>query len=309
MNCAEVRLDEFLDGELPEPDRTGVETHLSSCAMCRSELERSRRLEAVLRSLPASPNTGAGEASPGFPDVDRFVQGVRSRSRRRVPPPWLLAAAALLLVAGLVGLLREGGAVDVAAELSRFAQKPSPEIEDRIRSTGPAGLAALESALNGGDVRRQFAAASLLFKLADGPTRDRVLARYQQKKEAASGWTLSEPGTDDEDSELVPVAVSLAVNGQDARALAMLQKLNRLNRAAQHRIVEAVVTLLHSTNVEVQSHALEIVKKLDIEFPLPALVELLDSPELGQEALRFLKQETKKDFGLDKQAWLKAIGG
>jgi hypothetical protein len=39
------------------------------------------------------------------------------------------------------------------------------------------------------------------------------------------------------------------------------------------------------------------------------VVDLLDSPELGEEALRFLRQETKQDFGRDKPAWLKAIGG
>ena len=72
--------------------------------------------------------------------------------------------------------------------------------------------------------------------------------------------------------------------------------------------VDSVVTLLHSTNVDIQRHALEIVKKLEIEFPLSAVVDLLDSPELGEEALRFLRQETKQDFGKDKQAWLKAIG-
>jgi hypothetical protein len=309
MNCADVRLDEFLDGELEGADRAGVEAHLASCPECRSELERSRKLEGVLRSIPASVRASAGKPSPEYPDADRFVQSVRFRSRRPELRPWMPAAAALLIAAGFLALLRGRAEVDVAAELSRYAQKPSPEIEDRIRTTGPLGLAALESALDGGEVRIQFAAASLLFKLADGSTRDRVLARYQQRKESASNWTLSEPGTDDEDSELVPVAVSLAVNGQDSRALAMLKKLNRLNGAAQRRIVDAVVTLLHSTNVEVQRHALEIVKKLDIEFPLSALVELLDSPELGDEALRFLKQETKKDFGLDKQAWLKAIGG
>ncbi|HVR83896.1 MAG TPA: anti-sigma factor [Planctomycetota bacterium] len=299
MNCGEVRLDEYLDGELEEADRAGVETHLSSCEACRSDLDRSRKLEGVLRSVPA----GAA------PDADRFVQSVRLRTRRPAPRPWMLAAAAVLLAAAGVVLLRGPAAVDVAADLSRYAEKPAPEIENRIQSTGAAGLAILEAALDRGDVRIQFAAASLLFKLADGPTRERVLARYQQKKEPASPWTLSEPGSDDEDSELVPVAVSLAVSGQDGRALAILQKLNRLNRAAQRKIVEAVVTLLHSTNVDVQRHALEIVQKLDIEFPLSALVELLDSPELGDEALRVLRQETKKDFGRDKQAWLKAIGG
>ena len=119
---------------------------------------------------------------------------------------------------------------------------------------------------------------------------------------------LSEPGTDDSDDELVSVTVSLAVGGQDRWAMNVLRKLNRLNLQAQRKIVDSVVTLLHSTDVEIQRHALEIVKRLEIEFPLSAVVDLLDSPELGEEALRFLRQETRKDFGKDKQAWLKAIG-
>jgi hypothetical protein len=299
MSCTELRLDEYLDGELSAADRADVEGHLASCTACRAELERSRKLEVVLRSV----TTGAA------PDADRFVQSVRLRSRRPSLRPLALAAGLLLAVAGLVYMASGGDPVDVDAELARYAEKPSPDVEQRIKSAGPAALAELENALESGNVRVQFAAASLLFKLADGPTRDRVLARYQQKKEPAGAWTLSEPGTDDSDSEMVPIAVSLAVNGQDSRALAVLQKLHRLNRKAQLKIVDSVVTLLHSTNVDVQRHALEIVKKLDIEFPLPAIVELLDSPELGDEALRFLRQETKKDFGRDKQAWLRAIGG
>ncbi|HZE99585.1 MAG TPA: zf-HC2 domain-containing protein [Planctomycetota bacterium] len=296
MTCVDLRLDEYLDGELEEADRAAVEQHLSACATCRAEAESSRKLEGVLRSV------SAGAA----PDADRFVQSVRLRSRRTARLPWALAAAAAVLVASLF-IFPGGGAVDVRAELARYAEKPSPEIEKRIQSAGPRGLATLEGALEDADVRVQFAAASLLFKLADGPTRDRVLARYQQRKEPNGSWTLSEPGTDDSDAELVPVAVSLAVNGQDERALAILRKLNRLSLQAQRQTVDAVVTLLHSTNVDIQRHALEIVKQLDIEFPLRALVELLDSPELGGEALRFLKQETKQDFGRDKQAWLKAI--
>jgi hypothetical protein len=299
MNCAELRLDEYLDGELAEADRAAAERHLESCAACRAELERSRKLEGVLRSV----SVGAA------PDADRFVQSVKARSRRPSYVPWALAAAALIAALGLAVLYSPTDRVDVWAELARYAEKPSTDIETRLRSTGPAGLAALEAALQTGDVKIQFAAASILFKLADGATRDRVLARFQQRPQPASAWTLSEPGADDEDAELVPIAVSLAVDGHDSRALAVLQKLNRLSLQAQRKIVESVVTLLHSTNVDVQRHALEIVKLLDIEFPLSSVVELLDSPELGEEALRFLRQETKKDFGKDKAAWLKAIGG
>jgi hypothetical protein len=301
MNCADVRLDEYLDGELADADRAGVDAHLASCGACRSELERSRKLEAVLRRLPA----GAA------PDADRFVQSVRLRSQK--PPFRLLgiaAAAAVLVVGFLWGLsIPAPGAQDVASAVREYSEKPSADVEQRLKAGGAEALKTLESLVNSADGKMQFAAATLLFKLADAPTRDRVLAVYQQRKETESTWTLGEPGTDDDDTELVPVAVSLAVNGQDARALAVLRKLNRLSLAAQRKIVDAVVTLLHSTNVDVQRHALEIVKTLDVEFPLPAVVELLDSPELGDEALRFLKKETKKDFGRDKQAWLKAIGG
>ena len=298
MNCAELRLDEYLDGELAGADRAAVEEHLASCAACRSELERSKKLEAVLRSVPS------GDA----PDADRFLQALRSRSRRSSEARWALAAAALIAVAGLTTFAFREDPVDVRGELAKYSVKPTAEIENRIRSAGPAGLAQLEGALDDREVKIQFSAAALLFKLSDDRTRERVLTRYQQKKESSGTWTLSEPGADDSDDELVPVTVSLAVDGQDRWAMNVLKKLNRLNRQAQHQIVDSVVTLLHSTNVEIQRHALEIVKKLEIEFPLSAVVDLIDSPELGEEARRFLRQETKKDFGRDKEAWLKAIG-
>jgi hypothetical protein len=301
MTCAELRLDEYLDGELAEADRAVVEAHLASCASCRGELEQSRKLEKVLRSVPA----GAA------PDTDRFLASVRARSAaRRAWIPWSLAAAAAVLI--MVGVSRiklvHAPWQDDFAIVAQYSNQPSAALEEQLRARGPEALKTLESIMNGGHGRMQFAAATLLFKLADGPTRERVLAQYQQKKETNGTWTLSEPGTDDSDDELVPITVSLAVDGQDRWAMNVLKKLNRLNLQAQHQIVDSVVTLLHSTNVDIQRHALEIVKKLEIEFPLTALVDLLDSPELGDEALRFLRQETKKDFGKDKQAWLKAIG-
>lgn len=299
MNCADLRLDEYLDGELAEAERAVVESHLASCAGCRAELESSRKLESVLKSVP----TGA------IPNADRFFESVRSRSRRPAAPRWAIAAALFVGITGIVIFSLKGGTVDVRAELAKYAEKPSAEAESRIRSAGAEGLKTLEASLDDGNVKVQFAAASLLFKMADGATRDRVLARFQQRKEPAAAWTLNEPGADDSDDELVPVAVSLAVDGQQRWALSVLQKLHRLNRQTQNKIVDSVVTLLHSTDVDIQRHALEIVKKLDIEFPLTAVVDLLDSPELGTEALRFLKQETKKDFGKDKEAWRKAITG
>jgi len=302
MNCAELRLDEYLDGELAEADRAVVEAHLASCAACRMELERSKKLEKVLRSVPAAKT---------LPDEDRFVASIRARSAsRRSWIPWSLAAAAAMLIllgVSRIKLFHETWQDDIEI-VAHYANQPSPALEEQLRARGPEALKTLESLMNGANGRMQFAAATLLFKLADCPTRDRVLAHYQQKKDTNGPWTLSEPGTDDSHNELIPITVSLAVDGQDRWAMNVLKKLNRLNLQAQHQIVDSVVTLLHSTNVEIQRHALEIVKKLEIEFPLSAVVDLLDSPELGEEALRFLRRETKKDFGKDKQAWLKAIG-
>ena len=83
----------------------------------------------------------------------------------------------------------------------------------------------------------------------------------------------------------------------------VLRRLNRLDRLARGKVVESVVTLLHSVNPKVQKLALDIVKELEIEFPLSAIVDLLDQPELGDEALRILREATKKNFGKDKSAW------
>src|SRR2546425_619153 len=76
------------------------------------------------------------------------------------------------------------GSTDVCAELARYAAKNDmDQAEARIRAAGPAALPALERALDDADIKIQFAAATLLFKLADEPTRDRVLSRFQARGE------------------------------------------------------------------------------------------------------------------------------
>lgn len=299
MTCADVRLDEYLDGELDEPVRRGVEAHLASCPECRGELEKSRGLESLLqRAVP----------SGAAPDTDRFLQLLQSRSRRRGGWAFAVAAAALLGVLSIVLSSLRSRPVDVREQLVLYSQKKDMDgAESRIRAAGAAALPVLERALDDADVTIQFAAATLLFKLSDEKTRDRVLARFQQGGEKGGGWTLMPVGLEEEDVEIIPVAVSLASEGQERWAMDVLKRLNRLDRLARGKVVESVVTLLHSTNVKVQKLALDIVKELEIEFPLPAIVDLLDSPELGDEALRILREATKKDFGKDKEAWKKAV--
>ncbi|MFN3484222.1 MAG: hypothetical protein ACK44W_01880, partial [Planctomycetota bacterium] len=121
-------------------------------------------------------------------------------------------------------------------------------------------------------------------------------------------WTLAEPGMEEEDVELVPVAVSMAVEGRSPAALEMLRKLRRLNLEAEEQIVQAVVRLLKSEDPRVQAIGLDLVKNLDLDFPLAAVVELLDSRELGEPALKVLREITGKDFGKDKDAWRRTLG-
>jgi hypothetical protein len=296
MTCEDARLDEYMDGELDAAARAAVDGHLAACAACRAELERLGKLEALLKRVPAG--------AP--PDAERFLAGVRSRSRR--PFPWRLAAAAAVLLAVGALFLRPGpaGPADVAAYLA----SPSPQLEMRIRQAGPSILPAVEGYLDAPDVKQQFAAAALLFRLldpaksADAATLARVTARFQAP--AREGWILADLGAEEEDVETVPIAISALETGE-AWGVDALRHLNRMHKQAQQRVVGAVVTLLKSDNPQIQKRALEIVKELDIEFPLTAVVDLLDSPDLGAEAQRILRRATGKDHGRDKRAWLKAL--
>lgn len=296
MTCGNARLEEYLDGELAAADRAPLEAHLESCADCRAELERLRKLEALLRRVPAG--------AP--PDADRFLADLRARSRR--PVPWrFLAAAAALLAAGAAYFASRPGP-DVAALVDACLKSPAPALEARLRAAGPAALREVESRLAAPDVVAQAGAAALLFRLLD-PVRDaavlaRVTARFQAP---AREWVLEDLGAEESDVETVPIAVSSALEGGDGWSMDALRHLNRMHREAQQKVVGAVVTLLKSDKPAIQRRALEIVQELDIEFPLTAVVDLLDSPDLGAEALRILRRATGRDFGPDKRAWWQAL--
>lgn len=296
MSCAEICLDEYLDGELDAAARGVVEAHLAGCAACRESLESSRRLERLLLS-----------ARPGSrPDAERFLAGIRARTRRRVDLRAIAAAAAAAAFLGVLASSIRDSRADVRAALERFARAPSAGDEALLRAAGPAGWAVLEEALDSPDVRLQFAAATLLFRLGDEATRGRVLARFGNRP-SEGAWTLAEPGVEEEDVEIVPVAVSMAVEGRGQGALEILRKLRRLSLRAEERIVEAVVGLLKSEDPKVQRAGLDLVRHLDLHFPLTAVAELLDSRELADPALKVLREITGKDFGKDKEAWRRAL--
>lgn len=57
MNCKKVlsRLQAYVDGEVPEKLRGGIEKHLDACPACRSQVESARQLAGLLDALPVPP--------------------------------------------------------------------------------------------------------------------------------------------------------------------------------------------------------------------------------------------------------------
>jgi hypothetical protein len=293
VSC-DARLEEYIDGELDAAGVAAVEAHLAGCAACREELDGLRRLERVLRSVPAG--------AP--PEAERYVRDIRERAARRKRGLWLSAAAAALFALAVLPLAFPPVPVDVHGAVAEYARHPSSDVEARVRGWGRAALPGLEALLDHHDVRVQFAAASLLFKVADEPARQLVLARFQRSHAANGGWTLGDIGAEPEDSEMVSVAISYVHGGRRDDAVRILKKLNRLHEGTRHRVAEAVVELLRYRNPKVQKLALEIAREADVEFPLSAVVDLLGEPELGDEALKVLRQAARGlDFGRDAAAW------
>lgn len=100
--CEKVKLqlDDYVDGNLGDVEKTRVDRHIARCVACRGELDGLRRVVAAAKELPRSID----------PEVDLWP-GIESRlrSQRVVAPPsgaaavagrrrwWSMAAAAVVL--------------------------------------------------------------------------------------------------------------------------------------------------------------------------------------------------------------------
>lgn len=104
MTCQELdgRLDDWLDGNLPEAAAAEVAAHLASCALCQ---ERERRLRQVLAHAASLPRSLAPPRDL-WPDIARRVERERSWASGSWSP-WALAAAATVVV-GLAAVLWTG---------------------------------------------------------------------------------------------------------------------------------------------------------------------------------------------------------
>ncbi len=106
MTCAEAedRLDDYVDGSLPEAEFQEMELHLGSCPPCR---EQERRQRAVLAQAAALPRT-LSPARDLWPGIAERIGG-RKRALLRGWRPIGLAAAAAVAIALASTLLPRPG--------------------------------------------------------------------------------------------------------------------------------------------------------------------------------------------------------
>jgi len=139
MKCEEVArlLSLYLDGEVSEAERAGIEGHLDSCEKCRSEVETLRKTIALVKSLP--PVKAPADFTAGvMKGISLEPAEVRHASfwitSAKILFPVAAAAAVLFVVA--LNLNRQGApelAKQPAVAERRLAEKPAEELRELAR--------------------------------------------------------------------------------------------------------------------------------------------------------------------------------
>lgn len=90
MTCNQLArcLDQYLDGDVPEADRAGLDQHIQDCASCQALLARELRLRQALRQLPV--------AAPRPELYDHAMAHAAQAGRRSRLANWKVATAAAL---------------------------------------------------------------------------------------------------------------------------------------------------------------------------------------------------------------------
>jgi anti-sigma factor RsiW len=123
----------FLDGELPDRERFGVESHLEGCAPCRTLVEQFRKLDSLARTVAPPPRVSAAEWGELWEGIRlRAVSNAASRRGGRRLRDWLvpLLSAAALLLAGVWIALELRPPVDVPPDVAAKEKEKEIEIQE-----------------------------------------------------------------------------------------------------------------------------------------------------------------------------------
>ncbi len=227
-HLTDERLNDFLDGLLPDREAVSVRTHLEECQDCRRARDELASLLADLRVLPDLATTpqdlwpaiedrlarGAGDEPGGEATVLQFPSGMPARRRPTVSLP--RAAAAAIALSAL-----SGGTVWWA--MSRAPVGP-PQQASKVVDTPFAGTTALLAASGAAGYEQAVA------RLADVIDRGRGLLAPETLETLDASLETIERALDD-------VRVALAADPSSeilARMLVSHQgaKLRLLSRAA-----------------------------------------------------------------------------
>jgi len=164
MTCAmlDERLDDWIDGTLPEAEAREVEAHLGECASCRDGAQKLRTVLAHATALPRS----VAPARDLWPGIASRIERERRFAWTGSPAAWLAVAAAVVFA---------------TLAVMAYQRPPSPEVV--VITNPPAGPAArpATAALDPGlqEMERDYQAAS-----------NALLLALQERKDQMSEETL-----------------------------------------------------------------------------------------------------------------------
>lgn len=118
------RLDAYLDGVLDERDARSTARHISACPACRRQIDSLRRVQALLRAVPAVPGPDWTGFWPGI------VRGIEAGRRVAVAPAWPRWVRPTWAFGGAVA-----AALVLFVAVWQFGQPPTPAAASVIVSS------------------------------------------------------------------------------------------------------------------------------------------------------------------------------
>lgn len=306
MNCDPGLVEAYHDEELSPKERLRVEEHLADCDVCRGELERTRKLDVLLRK----------ESGSAAPDWERYRWNVRRKLRRRRGLSWM-GVAALFLFGLTVWNVYEAirpdrevpaGEMSVRSELILFSSSENEADREailaRFGGKGDPAIRELVDALEDRDVRVQIAATQVLSRLKDDRVRELLLEMAgrpaKNVEEAEEEWDLEDPAI----TSCLVRAMEIAERDSDPGDLfTMLGEQGGEDPEVLDALAEWVENLLSSDRAKRRRLAIRILRRLDLELPWWSLLPLLESPGLGKDVLDLFRSRTGKEYGADPDRW------
>jgi anti-sigma factor RsiW len=78
------RLQDLLDGDVEGPDRATLEAHVASCARCRAQFAKLKKLDALLHARIDEPHLSPSFDQQVYARINALDTRARDRARRRI---------------------------------------------------------------------------------------------------------------------------------------------------------------------------------------------------------------------------------